>query len=449
MGLIASLKALVPQRSPLRLTWHRIKVFLAALRSGFPACRLRTVAVTGTDGKTTTVAMTAHILHAVGVRVGAVSTTFFRIGSDTWENPTHKTSLSPSTLQRFLRRCAREGCETVVVEASSHGLVQHRLDFLWPQVAAITNTALEHLDYHGTMEQYRADKALLFRMLRGRGTKVLNADDETFASYRTITSERTIATSTKRTLETSLRDRNIPAPQRRESNEIDAGFWARDRVSLPNGTSATLHCTGEGTTWKLQLAIPGAFNVANALCAIACAHAVGVPIARSVEALRSFPGVPGRLERIDEGQSFAVYVDFTISPQAYEAVLSTLRETLEPSKRLLLLTGSCGDRMREKRPMIGEIGSRLADVVVVTEDETLTEDPLQTIEDVWAGIDHTTCQAHKIPDRREAIRLLLREARPGDTVALCGMGACQTMQTRQGLRPWDEREVAREELRRL
>lgn len=432
-GLLSRFKKLLPDRHPLRLGWHRLKAWWAALRCGFPARGLTIIGITGTDGKTTTTGMAAHILRTCGVPAGAVSTSFFRVLDTVEQNPTHKTSLSPVTLQRFLRRCANAGCTTVVVEASSHGLVQHRLDYLRPSVAAITNIALEHLDYHGTMEQYRKDKSILFSMLRGKGTKVLNRDDDTYAEYRRIASDKTAAYSAQRA-----------------TAGHDADLWLTNVAIATDSSSAQLHARIGGTevSLPLQLSIPGSFNLENALCAIAAVSAVGIPPAKAAAALRTFAGIPGRMERIDEGQPFSVFVDFTVTPQAYEKALAALRGMLAPG-RILVLTGSCGNRMREKRPLIGKIVSEGADVVVVTEDETLTEDPLKVMDEVWAGVDQARCEAHRIPDRRAAIGRLLRLARPGDVVALCGMGACTTMQTLQGLRPWDEREVARELLRAM
>lgn len=419
--MLSRLKSLLGNRNPIRLLWHWSKAFAAALRYGFPARKLTVIGITGTDGKTTTVMMTAHILHAAGFATGAVSTSFFSVRGKIEENPTHKTSMSPFILQRFLRRCVSEGCTHAVVEISSHGLVQHRNDFLWPAVAAITNTSPEHLDYHKTMEQYRKDKGILFGMLSGKGTKVLNADDETFGLYQAIPSQRTIVYSTQSDL------KNI------ETTVLS--------------TNATASIDGQGIT--LRLPIPGTFNLYNALCALSCAVAISIPPQKGADALSTFTGVPGRMERIDEGQPFSVYVDFTVSPAAYEKTLDAIRATLAPDKRLLVLTGSCGDRMPEKRPMIGAIVSERADVVVVSEDETMTEDPQKVIDEVWAGIDQGKIEAHQIFDRTEGIRFLLKAAQTGDAVALCGMGACTTMQTREGLRPWDEREVAREILREL
>lgn len=413
------LRELLPPRHPLRLLWHRGKAAAAALTYAFPARKLVVIGLTGTDGKTTTVGMTSHILHTAGIAAGALSTAQFRIRGDVAPNALQKTSPSPFAIQRFLRRCVRAGCTHVVLECSSHGLVQGRLAWTWPSVAAVTNTTPEHLDYHGTMEQYRKDKGILFRMLRGRGTKILNADDESYALYHTIPSTQTIAYSPTR----------------------DASALQATTTSC----AAVLRIDNEDHA--LHLAIPGTFNVGNALCAIACARAVGVPTATAVEALRTFPGIPGRMEYIDEGQHFSVYVDFTVTPEAYRKTLAALRSQLPTGRRLLVLTGSCGDRMREKRPTIGKICSELADVVIVANEDPYTEDPAKIIDEVWAGIDQSKTHAQRIPDRRAAIEFLLQKAEPGDIVLLCGKGSDMTMWTKEGQVPWNERAIARELIR--
>src|SRR3989344_5552051 len=187
-----ALKKIVPERHPERLLWHHAKALLAALRYGFPARHLTISGVTGTDGKTTTVAMTAHILRKAGKSVGAASTAFLDLPGDHRENASHLTSLSPFTLQRLLRELVKIRCTHAVIEASSHGLVQGRLNFLSPTVSVITNTAPEHLDYHGTLEQYRKDKGILFRMLRKNGTKVLNVSDGSFSILSAIPARHTV-----------------------------------------------------------------------------------------------------------------------------------------------------------------------------------------------------------------------------------------------------------------
>lgn len=395
------LRKLLPPRNPLRLAWHWGKAFVAALIEKFPARKLIVIGITGTDGKTTTVGMVGHILHSVGKRVGSLSTACSTIdGSIEW-NQTQKTSPSPFIIQRFLRRLVNEGCTYAILEYSSHGLVQSRTRYTWPRVAALTNTSREHLDYHGTMEQYRKDKGELFRMLGGRGTKVLNRNDETYDQYLQIPSERTLS------------------------------------YSLSDPVAS-----------QISLCIPGEFNIENALCAIACAEAIGIPNEQSIDALRTFAGIPGRMERIDERQSFTVFVDFTVTPEAYRKTLSAVQAMLPEGKRLLVLTGSCGDRMREKRPEIGKIVSEYADITVVTNEDPYTEDPENIIDEMWTGIDQTKTKAHRIVDRTEAILFLLKEAKPGDIVLLCGKGSDTTMWTKAGKIPWNEREIARELLHR-
>ncbi len=429
--MMHSLKALIPDQHPLRLGWHHAKAFAAALKYGFPARKLTVIGITGTDGKTTTVGMTAHILQETGKKTGALSTAFFQIGEEIEWNATQKTSPSPFAIQAFLRRLVNEGCTHAVIEYSSHGLTQGRTDWTWPKVAAITNTTPEHLDYHGTMEEYRRAKGLLFRMLRGKGTKVLNREDETYALYSAIPSAKTISYGFFK---------DLP--------DDDLALAALNIDATPKGTTAKLVCKqGEDQEeMPLKLQMPGAFNVDNAMCAIGCATACGIALPEALKALTSFPGIPGRMERIDEGQPFSVFVDFTVTPASYQHTLATLNSMAEGEGRLLVLMGSCGDRMKEKRPLIGRIASKLADVVVVTNEDPYTEDPEKIIDEVCAGIDKAQTEAHRISDRRKAIDFLLSKAQPHDIVIFCGKGSDTTMWVKEGQIPWNEREIVREML---
>ena len=432
--MLELLKKAISPRHPLRIAWHRCKAFVAAVRYGFPARRLTVIGITGTDGKTTTVGMTAHILNRCGNKAGALSTAFFQVGDDITFNATQKTSPSPFTVQRFLRRCLREGCTHVVLEVSSHGLDQGRVDWTFPDVAAITNLAEEHLDYHGSMEDYAATKRKLFLKLRGCGTKVLNADDRTFASYNAVPSASTVLTSVTRDLGASPR------------NGRECSLCVRSLTEAVTGCTATVQANvsdAAETTFSLSLGVPGAFNVANALIAMGCAHACGIGLADAASSLAQFHGVPGRMERIDCGQPFSVIVDFTVTPQSYERTLSTIKRSLSPGKRLLVLTGSCGDRMKEKRPVVGRLCGEYADMVVVTNEDPYTEDPQSIIDQVFAGIDVSQTQAKKIFDRKEAITFLLSEAKEGDVVLLCGKGSDTTMWVKEGQVPWNEREMVR------
>lgn len=416
----ALIKTLISDTNPLLLAYHRSKALVAAARYGFPARNLTVIGITGTDGKTTTVGMTAHILNRNGIKTGALSTAFFRVGDAIEWNKTQKTSPSPFAIQKFLKRCLTEGCTHVVLECSSHGLLQGRVWFTHPLVAGFTNLSEEHLDYHGTMENYMKAKAILFRMMRKDGTKVLNADDRTYLAYRNIRSAKTISYSVQRK---------------------DADLVASDITSTVSGTTAVIG--GQ----KLAMPIPGSFNVQNALCAIGCCEAAGVSAEKAIASLVDFTGVPGRMELINEGQPFSVIVDFTVTPQSYEKTLSTVKAGMKDGQRLLVLTGSCGDRMKEKRPVVGKIVSEYADVMVVANEDPYTEDPEKIIDEVWAGIDQSKTKAHRIFDRKEAIGFLLKEAKPGDVVVLCGKGSDTTMWVKTGQIPWNEREIVRSLLR--
>lgn len=432
--MLHTLKKAIPETHPLRLLFHRSKAFVAALRYGFPARRLYVIGITGTDGKTTTVGMLAHVLQKSGRETAALSTAFFQTGADVRWNATQKTSPEPFAIQKFLRGAVKAGCTHAVLEYSSHGLLQGRTWFTWPKVAAITNLSEEHLDYHGTMEEYLKAKKILFRMLRGKGTKVLNGDDRSYKDLIDVRSFRTVVTSESPkhgaiiigTATLLWLEKEIGAQETRTMVHVESAHKEQERHPL-------------------SLQIPGGFNRMNALTAMGCAIGCGVSPADALDALATFPGIPGRMEHIDEEQPFKVYVDFTVTPQSYESTLSALKA--ECQGRLLVLAGSCGDRMKEKRPLVGKIVSEYADVAVITNEDPYTEDPRAIIDDVWNGMDHSKVDAHKIFDRREAIEFLLKEAKPGDTVVFCGKGSDTTMWLKDGKVPWNERQIVRDLLR--
>ncbi len=434
--MLHSLKRLVPETHPLRLFWHRAKAFAAAARYGFSARKLTVIGVTGTDGKTTTVGMIAHILQKCGRETAALSTAFFQTGADLRWNATQKTSPGPFAIQKFLREAVQKKCTHAVLEYSSHGLLQGRTWFTWPVVTAITNLSEEHLDYHGSMQEYLRAKRILFAMLRGQGTKVLNGDDRSYKDLIDVPSFRTIVTS---------------ASPKHGAIVVGTAtlLWLEEEAEAENRSRTIIHVESghkERERHPLKLQIPGVFNRMNALTAIGCVIGCGVPVKDAIDALVTFPGIPGRMERIDEGQTFKVYVDFTVTPQSYASTLSALKN--ECAGRLLVLAGSCGDRMKEKRPVVGKIISDYADVAVITNEDPYTEDPRAIIDEVWAGIDHAKLQAHRIFDRREAIEFLLKEAKVQDTVVFCGKGSDTTMWVATGQVPWNERQIVRDVLRR-
>ncbi len=425
--MLKKFKSKIGYRSPIRLGWHYSKAFIAAAKNGFPARRLTVIGVTGTDGKTTTVGMIAHILNKSGIKTGAASTAFFQIGDVKKENETHLTSIAPTTLQNFLKKLVREKCTHAIIEVSSHGLVQGRVHHTYPKVATVTNTSPEHLDYHKTMKQYRKDKGKIFEMLKGKGAKVLNKSDASFEIYNQIKSEKTVTFGAE-----------------------ESDIYVTDVTASTTEVSATIHYKNSQLSIvnsQLSIPVPGIFNLDNAMCAIGCATSLGVSLEQCLKALESFSALPGRMEKINEGQDFNVFVDFTMTEKAYERTLETVREMTADGKKVITVFGCCGNRMKEKRPKIAQIVSELSDIAFVAGDETYGEDPDAVVDEVWSGIDQSAVEAYKYYDRREAIAAALKKASEGDTVICCGMGPFSTFNTLKGPIPWDERRVVRELLK--
>jgi UDP-N-acetylmuramoyl-L-alanyl-D-glutamate--2,6-diaminopimelate ligase len=299
------------------------------------------------------------------------------------------------------------------------------VQYTWPSIAAITNLTPESLEYHGTIQQYQIDKGKLFYMLKGRGTKILNGSDESSDEYQNISSAETII-----------------------YNKQGSDLWVEGIEEQAQKVTGMLH-TDLGGSVPLVLNIPGAYNLENAQCAISVCTTLGVPLDRCIRALETFSSVPGRLEKVDEGQDFLTFVDFAMTENGYRQVLGALRSMVGSNQKVIVLFGCIGNRMKEKRQTIAQVVSDLADIAIVTSDETYGEDPHAVHEEVWASIDQSMIEAEKVFDRREAIECALRKAQSGDVVICCGMGPFSTFNTPEGPIPWSEKEIIREALRAL
>ena len=360
---------------------------------GHPARDLTLLAVTGTNGKTTTTYLLKAMLEGVlGARVGLIGTNQNMVGDEVL--PAHRTTPESYEVQQLLREMADAGCTHVVMEASSHALVLHRLDGLRFRAGIFTNLTQDHLDFHGTMEAYRDAKGLLFRQ---SDTAVLNLDDEAGRYLaRTVAVPR--LTYSERRDEADLTAKNLRLfPDRVEFEAVAAG--AISRVRLP---------------------IPGGFTVYNALGVLTCGLALGLPLADCADALAKAPGVKGRIEVVPVPADFAVIIDYAHTPDALENILTTVRDFT--AGRVICLFGCGGDRDRTKRPQMGAIAGSLADVAVVTSDNPRTEEPEAIIRDILPGLEGTAAEVVVEPDRRAAIRRALSLAKPGDTVVLAGKG---------------------------
>ncbi|WP_415630155.1 UDP-N-acetylmuramoyl-L-alanyl-D-glutamate--2,6-diaminopimelate ligase [Nocardioides dubius] len=394
---------------------------VAAAVYGRPTEQMRMIGVTGTQGKTTTTRLAELALTGAGVRAGVVGTVGTRIaGADV---ATALTTPEAPDLQALFARMVEQQVQTCAMEVSSHALVLRRVDGICFDIAVFTNLGRDHLDFHADVEEYFAAKADLFTPARARRALV-NADDEH--------GRRLIAEAQVPTLTFSVSGR-------------DADWQAVDLDAGPAGTEFTLLGPGQVSV-RTFVPIPGDFNVANALAGLAAAVEVGHAADRLARALAISGGVPGRLERVDVAADYEVVVDYAHKPDAIEAALRTLRPLA--SGRLILVIGAGGDRDRGKRPLMGEISARLADLVVVTDDNPRTEDPSAIRAEVLAGARGGAAEVREIGDRRAAIRAALDEAAAGDIVVVAGKGH-ETGQEIDGVvHPFDDREVVVQEASR-
>lgn len=414
---------------------------LAAAFYGHPGRRMRVVGVTGTDGKTTTTFLTSVALEAGGAVTGLMGTVDFKIGGRTWSNDLRQSTPEAPEVQALLRDMADAGCTHAVIEATSHALSArwNRLAGSAFDVAVFTNVTQEHLDFHGTVEQYRRDKARLFEMLaefndaaapsKQRKIAVVNADDPHHRMFLDA----------------------APAYAERLTYAVHAhaDVRAEDVRSTRHGLRFRVTTPWGAADARLQLT--GDFNVWNALAALTVACAEGVPLERCLAALEQAPGVRGRMERIEVGQPFTVLVDYAHTPGAFEKLFRIVRPLTEG--RVIAVFGSAGERDRAKRPLQGKIAGRFCELVIVTDEDPRLEDRDAIIAEIAAGAAAAgkrigeTCLC--IPDRALAIRTAFAYARSGDIVLLLGKGHEKSIIYGTTPVPWDEATEARRALAEL
>jgi len=399
---------------------HVAESYFSALRFGFPARGVTVVGVTGTDGKTTTANLLARILEADGKRVAIASTILFRIAGREVVNASKYTTLGGYRLQKFLRDAKDAGCTHVVLEVSSHALDQGRVAGVRFDVAVITNVTREHLDYHKTMEAYRRAKRRLFDRA---GVAVVNLDMWE-PEYFLAGAEKAYTYST-----------TDPA----------ADFLAE-----------RLECSLSGSRFSVSgidfaLRLPGKFNVENALAATAAASPLGVDIAVAASAIAEVSGIPGRMEHVPNGLGADIIIDYALTPDALGKLYDLAASMRKDGAKIVSVFGACGDRDRGKRPIMGEIVSSVADVIILTDEDPYTEDPERILDEVETGIRNKEKgrTLFRIRDRREAIRKGLSLLVPGDVMLVTGKGAEETMRIGDRDIPWNDRETIEEEIGKL
>jgi UDP-N-acetylmuramoyl-L-alanyl-D-glutamate--2,6-diaminopimelate ligase len=388
-----------------------------------PAERLKLAGVTGTNGKTTTAFLIKHICEQAGVRCGLIGTVRYEIGERIL--PATRTTPESLDLQELLASIANAGCRAAAMEVSSHALAQERTRGIEWDVAVFTNLSQDHLDFHGTMENYFEAKARLFVELSGQQKKrkpvaIVNIDDR----Y----GEQLLGKI----------DKNI--------STITYGMGARADFRASNyrmefsGTSYQLEARAR--SYLVRLPLIGRFNVANSMAALAAATALGVNLRQAVLSLAKSPQVPGRLEMVPAKRQFQVFVDYAHTPDALLNVIKTLRE-LEP-RRLIVVFGCGGNRDRQKRPLMAEVVDRHADYAIVTSDNPRKEDPAAIIAEVEKGF--RSAHHEKIVDRAEAIARAIELAQPRDIVVIAGKGHETYQEFADRTIPFDDIQVARRAL---
>jgi UDP-N-acetylmuramoyl-L-alanyl-D-glutamate--2,6-diaminopimelate ligase len=396
--------------------YHFLYSFLGALFYRFPSRKIKVFAVTGTNGKSTTVDMIARVFKKAGFRVAAFSSVKFEIAGKEEPNLFKMTMPGKATVQRLLRKAVKEKCQIAVLEVTSEGIKQHRHRFIKIDTACFTNLSPEHIESHGGFENYKREKGKLFKAVKN--THVINIDDENASYFLSFLAEKKILYGMKE----------------------GADVRAEKIVASSSGVSFAVG--GD----DFYLGIAGKFNVYNALVAVALAKKENIEMSFVKEALKEMKVMPGRMEEV-QSSPFRVIVDYAVTPVTLEGVYKELLENFSP-KKIIAVLGSCGGgRDKWKRPVLGEIASKYCERVIITNEDPYDEDPEEIIDQIIVG---TKGKGEKIVDRREAIKKALEGAEEGDVAIVTGKGNEPWMCIKGGKKiPWDDREIIKEELSKL
>lgn len=406
----------------LEKSYRKSRAKIISARFGNPARDLRVIAVTGTNGKTTTVNFLNEILKEAGYRTAMFSTANIEIAGEQTVNDTNSTTATVARLQKFFRDAKKADVEFALIEATSHALDQYKFEGVPIEMAIMTNLTQDHLDYHKTMENYAAAKAKLFEM--NPNLVVLNADDEWFDYFNNFATESQKITYGER-----------------ESADVKI-----EKFKLyKKGSEANLRIDNN-VELEIATNLPGEFNIYNMTAAAAGAYLLGISLKDIQEGIANLEGVSGRFEYATPGLPFDTIVDYAHTPDALEKLLKSAKEISK--NRTILVFGACGDRDREKRPIMGKIAQDLADRIIITDEENYTEDATQIREEIISGIskknDKLPANIQEIPDRKEAIRKALQIAGKGDIVLITGLGH-EVYRVIDGEKtPWNDTQIVRE-----
>lgn len=423
-----ALKKIVPYKAVLLL--HKARAVQASVKYGFPSRRMKIIAVAGTKGKTTTSNMIARILEGSGHKVAMLSTANFQIGGKKWLNDVKLTTPTPKYVQRFLRKAADDGCEYAILETSSHGMVQSRYWGIKFETVVVTNLTSDHLDYHKTFENYKdAHHGLV-----GGGLKTLIVNYDEPNTYEILSLpgnfERVVFTF-------------------QNYDKLGGVTVAKAENAVLEESGSSFELVLDSQRYKAKLPLPGKFNIYNALGAIMACRAQGISMEDILGNLATISNIPGRLEKIEEGQDFEVIVDYAHSPESLENVYDVLKPHVRG--KMIAVLGGTGDRDKTYRSRGGALADQFADIVIVTNEDPYSEDVEDIIDQVLSGIKNKKMDEtlFRISDRREAIKKAFALAKTGDLVVITGKGCEQFMIFGDKKIPWDDREVARELLKEI
>ena len=365
---------------------------LCAAYFGEPAEKLTLIGVTGTNGKTTSCFLMHDILTRAGISCGLLGTIKNVAGSV--ELPATLTTPDPFELHGLFHKMVDAGCTHCVMEASSQALAQHRLEGLRFRAAIFTNLTQDHLDYHGTFENYIAAKHMLFCQT---DLAVVNADDEAAAKMTA----------------------GIDCPVITFSVKQDAADYTAKNVQV-RSSGVEYELVSESRIGRVHFHVPGTFSVYNSMGAVVCLTELGIPFKQMLADVAAFENIPGRMEVVRTDTPYTIIIDYAHTPDALQNVLGTLRDTAEG--KVITVFGCGGDRDSTKRPIMGRIAASCSDMVIVTSDNPRTEDPERILDDIMAGIEKPKIPVYRITDRREAIAKAMKKAKPGDVILLAGKG---------------------------
>ncbi len=410
--------------------YHRSANALLAGLAGNPTKGMTVIGVTGTNGKTTTCNLIASIFETAGHKVALATTIQFRINGKETINEAKMTVLPTRKLNTFLKAARDAKCDVLILEVTSIALDQNRMSGIHFDTGVLTNITHDHLDYHKTFNNYVQSKRKLFA--RDLRLAVLNADDKYGTEFSKITHPSTIMYSIEED------------PETLHVAKASAGDKGQELLLGLGNTK--LH---------IKTKLLGKFNQSNILAAVAVGLGHGLAPEIIEQGINKLESVAGRMQSIDQGQSFGVIVDYAHTPDALEKMYAALKSTLKKDAKIISVLGSCGDRDKTKRPVLGQIAGREAAYVIITNEDPYTEDPQSIIDAVAAGINQGNPNQEEnktywsIYDRREAIAKAFELARPGDIVTITGKGAETAMVWGHEYRPWSDAEVAKEELAKI